>query len=109
MKTRPACHLLGAVAASLAILLGGCGQAPDPVAAVATPAQVADVDVTTNVKTALLRDETLKAYDISVSTLKGDVMMSGIVDSQAQIDTANRLARAVDGAHSVHDQLTLKK
>jgi osmotically-inducible protein OsmY len=109
MKTRPTFLRLGALAATVSMLLGGCGPAPRPAPVVPATTQIADVDVTTNVKTALLRDETLKAYDISVSTIKGDVLLSGIVDSQAQIDMANRVARTAEGAHSVHDQLTLKK
>jgi hyperosmotically inducible protein len=110
MKYHPAFLVAGAAAASLSMLLGACGPAPQAaVGERASTTQVADVVVTTNVKTALLRDETLKAYDISVSTIKGDVLLSGIVDNQAQIDAANRLARTAEGAHSVHDQLTLRK
>jgi len=47
--------------------------------------------------------------DIGVVTLQGDVRLTGIVTEQSQIDEALRIARAAVGAHSVHDELTLKK
>jgi osmotically-inducible protein OsmY len=31
-----------------------------------------------------------------------------MVDTQSQIDAAVRIARAAEGAHSIHDELTLK-
>lgn len=84
-------------------LLAGCNKAPD------TAANVADVDVTTNVKTALLQNADLKGFEISVMTVKGDVRLTGVVDTQNQIDAAVRIARGADGAHTIHDELTLKK
>jgi hyperosmotically inducible protein len=72
-------------------------------------ANVADADVTSNVRTALQQDASLKGMDISVATLKGDVRLSGFVDNQAQIDSAVKLARAADGVHSIKDELAVKK
>jgi osmotically-inducible protein OsmY len=70
---------------------------------------VSDVDVTEHVKTALLQSESLKGFDIKVVTLKGDVRLMGMLDNQAQIDEALRIARASDGSHTIHDELTIKK
>lgn len=53
--------------------------------------------------------ESLKGTDITVVTLKGDVRLTGVLDSQAQIDEALRIARAAEGAHTIHDELTVKK
>jgi hyperosmotically inducible protein len=103
------------VVASLALstVLGGCSKPPEPVVSTPAPApmvgNVTDNDVTANVKTALQQNDSLKAFDIGVVTLKGDVRLSGMLDSQAQIDEALRIARAADGAHAVHDELTIKK
>lgn len=88
------------------MLAGGCSKSPEASAAVVN---VSDVDVTEHVKTALHQSESLKGFDISVVTLKGDVRLIGMLDSQAQIDEALRIARASDGAHTIHDQLTIKK
>ncbi len=98
----------------MTILLGGCGKAP-PEATATTPAasaaagNIADSDVTTNVKYALLQDAGLKGFDIGVVTLKGDVRLVGVLDNQAQVDAAIKLARAAAGAHTIHNELTVKK
>ena len=70
---------------------------------------VADIDVTTHVKTALLQNDSLKGFDITVVTIKGDVRLIGVLDNQSQIDEAIKIARASEGAHTIHDELTLKK
>jgi hyperosmotically inducible protein len=95
----------------------GCNKTPDAASTPGSQAggsksggqEVSDNDVTTKVKTALISDDTLKGFDIAVVTTKGDVRLTGILDNQNQIDRANALARAVDGVHAIHDELTLKK
>lgn len=109
-------HLLAAAAVLAATALAGCSKPPEvaavtpeaPAASAATT-NVSDIDVTENVKTALLKTDSLKGSDITVVTLKGDVRLTGLLDSQAQIDDALRIARAADGAHAIHDELTLRK
>ncbi len=94
-------------------LAGGCSKSPEVTATSAAGSaavvNVSDIDVTEHVKTALHQNELLKGFDISVVTLKGDVRLSGVLDSQAQIDEALRIARASDGAHTIHDELTIKQ
>jgi osmotically-inducible protein OsmY len=90
----------------------GCNKSQEPKAA--APAsmagvEVSDSDLTTQVKTALIRDETLKGFDIAVVTTKGDIRLTGVVDNQSQIDQAINLARSIEGAHAIHDELTIKK
>ncbi|OYU46813.1 MAG: hypothetical protein CFE44_00150, partial [Burkholderiales bacterium PBB4] len=58
------------------------------------------MDVTEHVKTALHQTDSLKRFDITVVTLKGDVRLIGVLDSQAQIDETIKIARASDGAHT---------
>lgn len=72
-------------------------------------ANVSDIDVTEHVKTALHQAETLKGFDITVVTLNGDVRLNGVLDNQSQIDDALRIARAAEGTHAIHDELTIKK
>jgi osmotically-inducible protein OsmY len=102
-----------AAAMAATMLAGGCSKSPEVTAAspVASAAvgNVSDIDVSEHVKTALHQNESLKGFDINVVTLKGDVRLIGILDSQAQIDEALRIARASDGAHTIHDELTIKK
>jgi len=103
-----------ALAAVLAV--AGCSGQPAPVpvpvatapAASAPAANVSDIDVTEHVKTALLQNDALKAFDITVVTLNGDVRLTGVLDNEAHIDEALRIARAAEGAHSIHNELTVK-
>jgi osmotically-inducible protein OsmY len=70
---------------------------------------VSDADVTAHVKTALRQHASLRGSDIKVVTLKGDVRLTGVLDSQSQIDEAINLARATDGAHTIHDELAIRR
>lgn len=42
-------------------------------------------------------------------TRNGEVQLSGFVDSQVQIDRANRLVEGVDGVSKVINELSIKK
>ncbi|SHK67145.1 BON domain-containing protein [Marinobacter antarcticus] len=72
-------------------------------------ANVADADVTKNVKKALQGDVALNGFDINVTTRKGDVRLVGVLDTQRQIDTAIKLTQGADGFHTLNNELTLKK
>lgn len=125
MNTRLGFAQAAIAVATLSVTLAGCNKpattspapgssatsapAAEANASSASGSNVADGDVTTNVKTALLKDDRLKAFDIGVDTQKGDVRLSGTVDSQAQVDEVIKLARATDGVHSIHDELTVRK
>ncbi|MFZ6747913.1 BON domain-containing protein [Undibacterium sp. Ren11W] len=93
---------------SLTMLASGCNKEPK-INTTTEIANVSDIDVTTNVKRTLLQDDLLKGSNITVETLKGDVRLIGELNSQAQIEQAIKIARAADGAHTIHDELTLKK
>jgi len=85
--------LLLAVVASASMLVGACGKWPSATPAVSkADANVSDIDVTEHVKTALLSNDALKGFDIQVVTLKGDVRLTGVLATQAQIDLATRIA-----------------
>jgi hyperosmotically inducible protein len=60
------------------------------------------------VKSALQQNDALKGFNITVVTLKGDVRLMGQVDTQAHMDDAIRIARAADGAHTIHNEITVK-
>jgi hyperosmotically inducible protein len=71
--------------------------------------KIDDATVTGRVKTALLADPDIKSFDISVVTFKGEVQLTGFVNSQAQIDLASQLASAAEGATSVKNELMVKQ
>lgn len=88
-----------------------------PAAAPATPTsgatsignEVDDAVITTKVRAALMSNEDVKSLDIKVKTRKGEVMLSGFVDNQAQVDRGIAVAKAVEGVVSVDNQLSLKE
>jgi osmotically-inducible protein OsmY len=67
-----------------------------------------DTAITTKVKAAVLDEPTLKSAEINVETFKGVVQLSGFVSSQANINRAVEVARAVPGVKSVKNDMKLK-
>lgn len=124
MPTQHPYRLISASAVALAIAtLAACGKtekpmdapAPSPpVSSAPAPAttmgeKVDDTMVTTKVKAALMADEAVKGMDISVTTVGGEVQLTGVVDTQAQQDRAVEVAKAVEGAQRVQNGMTVKK
>lgn len=60
-----------------------------------------DTWITTKVKADLLATEDVSGLDIKVDTVNGVVTLSGRVDSQAQIDKAVAITRAIKGVNKV--------
>lgn len=69
---------------------------------------VDDSVITTKVKAAILNEATLKVAEINVETFKGVVQLSGFVGTQADIDKAIAVTRAVGGVKSVKNDMRLK-
>lgn len=70
---------------------------------------VDDATVTARVKTAIYKEPTLKVSQISVETMKGDVQLSGTVNSSAEKARAGEVARDVKGVKAVHNDLQVKR
>lgn len=81
---------------------------PKPEAKTTMGTDIDDSTITTKVKAALLADEDVKGLDIKVETRKGEVYLSGFVDSQAQMDRAITVAKGVEGVKNVDNKMTLK-
>ena len=64
--------------------------------------------ITTEVKAALANDDFLKSFQISVTSYKDTVQLSGFVNSQAAKDKAGELARKVKGVKKVENDLIVK-
>lgn len=69
---------------------------------------VDDSVITAKVKADLLKDEGFKGLQISVETHKGIVLLSGFVDSKAQIERAGEIAKTIAGVKSVKNSLMVK-
>ena len=69
---------------------------------------VDDTGITAKVKTALLKDDLVKSFEITVSTMKGVVQLSGFVDNSGQKSAAGRDAALVPGVTEVSNNLIVK-
>ncbi len=113
-------NMLIAVGVSLGLLAGpGCvtqGMAGDPAAAVertvkhageTTTREVTDSWLTLQTKLALLADERVRSADVHVTSRRGVITLRGKVDSAAEQQAAGEIARTVEGAKDVTNQLTV--
>ena len=66
-----------------------------------------DTATTSEIKAKLLADD-IPSRHVKVETTDGVVQLSGTVDSQAQSDRAESIAKAVDGVKSVKNDLKTK-
>ncbi|MDD2881033.1 MAG: BON domain-containing protein [Rhodoferax sp.] len=105
-------NLTLALAGVMSFYLVGCNQTETPITPPGSAATVGtaidDSLLTTRVKAALMDNIDIKSLDIKVETRKGEVMLSGFVDNQAQIDHAVTVARAVPGVQAIDNKVSLK-
>ena len=87
--------LAGFVAAAGMVVTVACGQS--------------DAGITTNVKTKLAADDTVKAYQVDVDTQNRVVTLSGTVETAAAKDRALAIARETDGVRDVIDQMRVNE
>jgi len=107
--------LLAAVLGSTG--LAGCASTTEEQSAGAsrqsTPQSAGDVVddgvVTAKVKAKLVDDPVTKAYQINVETFKGNVQLSGFVDSEEAVSRATELAKDVGGVKDVKNSLQVRK
>jgi osmotically-inducible protein OsmY len=83
----------------------GCASTPKKAG---TGEYIDDRVITTKVKAALVEDPMTKAYQINVDTFKGEVQLSGFVDSAQSVKKAGEVARGVKGVTSVKNNLIVK-
>jgi hyperosmotically inducible protein len=102
-----------AFSGALLVLVPGCNSqhadsgTPAP-ATVSVGTGIDDGIVTTRVKSALLADPEIKSFDLKVETRSGEVMLSGFIGNQAQVDRAIGVARGVEGVKLVTNKMDLK-
>ena len=89
----------------LVVAFVGCASTPTKES---TGQYVDDSTITTKVKAAILNDPALKVFQINVETFKGEVQLSGFVDSSQTVKKAGEVARGVGGVKSVKNSLVVK-
>ena len=114
MKSSTRSLVLNSTLAGLLVLFAaGCNKPADTngtaPATTTVGMEIDDSVLTASVKSALLADPDVKSVDFKVETRKGEVLLSGFVDSQAQIDRANAVAKGVSGVKNVLNNATVKE
>ncbi|APW41790.1 BON domain-containing protein [Rhodoferax saidenbachensis] len=113
MNTRIGTFILStALVGVSALTLVGCEKTTPAMAAPAAETTVGteidDTVITSSVKSALLADADIRSFDFKVETRKGEVLLSGFVDNQAQVDRATAATRTVSGVKNVQNNVTLR-
>lgn len=97
--------LLAIGAGGLVTLTTGCaGTATRQ----STGEYVDDAAITAKVKAAFVKDEVIKAMQVDVTTFKGNVQLSGFVDTAEQKARAGQVAATVENVTNVTNNLTVK-
>jgi hyperosmotically inducible periplasmic protein len=105
--------LHAATVITLSAALYGCDKPSTTTAGIPPPSMtvgtvIDDSVITASVKSALLADADIKSFDFKVETRKGEVLLSGFVDNQAQLDRATSVTRSVSGVKSILNNVSLK-
>jgi osmotically-inducible protein OsmY len=69
---------------------------------------VDDSVISNTVRAKLVDDPDLNVFQIDVTTLQGEVQLSGFVDSQAAKSRAGSVAGGVDGVRRVHNNIVVR-
>jgi osmotically-inducible protein OsmY len=88
-----------------ALALAGCAGSSTRES---TGENIDDTAITAKVKAALFNDDLVKSHEISVTTFKGTVQLSGFVDNNDQKAAAEKDAKAVPGVKDVQDNLSVR-
>lgn len=97
--------LLALAAAGLVSFSTGCAGTSTRQS---TGEYVDDAAVTAKVKAALVQDEIVKAMQVDVTTFKGNVQLSGFVDTAEQKARAAQVAATVEGVSDVTNNISVK-
>lgn len=89
----------------LPLLITNCASTPQQES---TGQYIDNSAITMKVKTALISDQEIRGFAISVKTYKGVVELSGFVNTLAEKRKADELAREVPGVKAVVDALVVK-
>ncbi len=90
---------------TFSLVLAACSPTPT---SEGTGGYLDDSVITTKVKTALLAEKGINSTQITVTTFKGKVQLSGFVRSQEEANLAIHAAKEVKGVMQVHNDLLIK-
>ncbi len=91
--------------ATMAFTLSACSQ---PLPEESGSQYLTDSAITTKVKAAIFNDPSLKLMEITVTTYKGEVQLSGFVGNIEQTNRAVDDAKSVSGVTSVKNDMRVR-
>jgi len=94
-----------ATAAAVVLFTSGCAVSRGQES---TGAYIDDAGITSQVKTRMLDNPNVAGTSISVETLNGTVMLSGFAKNALEKETAERIARDVNGVKTVKNQIAVR-
>lgn len=103
--TRSAMGLVICLGAAGPLVLSGCQTSPQQRSA---GQSIDDATITAKVKSQLLSDPDVSGLNVNVTTFKGQVQLSGYVESSNQRSKAEQIAKNVDGVKAVSNDLIVK-
>lgn len=86
-------------------IIAGCAGGPSRAS---TGQHIDDATITAKVKSQLLADPQVSGLQVSVETFKGQVQLSGYVNSSDERSKAEQIARQVGGVRTVANDLIVK-
>ena len=107
MKTKIA-SLLVALCLGLPLIVTFTGCAGDRYSR-STGEYIDDKGLNARVKSALADNPQYKFGDVNVTSFRGTVQLAGFVNTSAQKSEAGRIARGVQGAKDVENNITVKE
>ena len=87
------------------VLLSACASTPTTQS---PGAYVDDATITAKVKSDFVLDKSVDSTNITVTTYKGTVQLSGFAKSQTEINRAVQIARNVAGVQTVKNDVLLR-
>lgn len=68
-----------------------------------------DAWISTQIKAALVADESIKALDVYVTTADGIVQLDGVVDTPQQLERVEQIVRGIRGVKGVENRLIVRQ
>jgi hyperosmotically inducible periplasmic protein len=104
------CASAGALGGCAAAVIGGAAAGGYYIGKDARPATriAGDAALTATIKTRLIADPAIKAFDINVDTYESIVILRGRVEKAEQRGAAERIARGTSGVRGVRNELKLR-
>jgi osmotically-inducible protein OsmY len=101
-KIKTACVV---VALASSTMMAGCASTQHQES---TGQYIDSTTITTKIKSKLLADQSVRSLPITVKTYKGNVQLSGFVDTYYQKQRAAEIASEIDGVTFVRNSLVVK-